>query len=388
MKKHILFSLFLLSAMNLVACSPSAPDSVTFNATFDTDVNFHTDLQQGLINSDNPKQYIDSNWDDITDQSMADSKPTTISWEAIADNGAKASRYEFNLWETRDVDNVITYKTKEPSIDLYNLKINTSYSYSITAYYGSMGLHSLDYIFTTYATGKIRNLYVDGVINMRDLGGYELEDPNKVMKQGLIYRSAQFNYDTSDESSIESAPTDEGKKTLINDLKIKTEIDLRDKTTRSGRDETFGINSSPIDSSVNYISLSMRFGGNNVLTHDYNKESLKSFFELCADINNYPIVFHCIRGTDRTGALAYALEALCGVSKADMMRDYYFSNFALDSKIMDISGKAYYPYEISESPGITMSEKAINYLTTKIGVSEETLNKIIDILTTKKDDII
>lgn len=384
MKKHTFLSLILLNSINLVACSNSIPDSVTYDVNFEAKVNFHSKIQQSLIDSDDPKQYIKYEWGGIQDEYKANCKPVTISWNAKADNNAKASRYEFNLWEGSDKDNAITYKTKDSKIDLYNLKINTSYNFSISAYYGEMNLNSLDYYFDTYNCKSVRNLYVEGVENMRDLGGYQLDDPNKVMKQGLIYRSAQFNYNQNDETGIKSAPTKEGKRVLIDELKIKTEIDLREKSNRKGEDETLGITSSPISKSVNYNYLPMRFGGSNVLTNSDNFESLKTFFELCADIKNYPIVFHCIRGTDRTGALAYALQALCGVNENDMMKNLLFSNFAPNCKIdiEKIYGTSFYPYEIKNTEGLTISERTINYLNSKIGVSKETLHKIIDILTT------
>ena len=40
------------------------------------------------------------------------------------------------------------------------------------------------------------------------------------------------------------------------------------------------------------------------------------------DAKNYPLVFHCIAGADRTGTLAYVVEALCGVSDGDMLFDW------------------------------------------------------------------
>ena len=148
--------------------------------------------------------------------------------------------------------------------------------------------------------------------------------------------------------------------------------------------ETAGITSSPLGSSVNYVNLPMKYGGSNVIANEANKASFKSFLEYCADEDNYPIAFHCVRGTDRTGAMAYAIGALCGVSELDLMKDYLFSNFAninsayLESKA--ITGAAFYIEQIRNSEGDTLSEKTKNYLISKTGVSLETLNSIISIL--------
>ena len=48
-------------------------------------------------------------------------------------------------------------------------------------------------------------------------------------------------------------------------------------------------------------------------------------FSLFVDKTNYPIVFHCIGGTDRTGTFAYLLEGLLGVDEEDLIRDYEMS---------------------------------------------------------------
>ena len=119
------------------------------------------------------------------------------------------------------------------------------------------------------------------------------------------------------------------------------------------------------------------------LENEDNFESIKSFFNYCAVETNYPIMFHCIRGTDRTGALAYALGALCGVSEDLLIRDYLFSNFAnINDNIekRDITGTSFYVYGIRNAEGSTMSEKAMNYLTSTVGVNKTTLESIVSIL--------
>ena len=41
-----------------------------------------------------------------------------------------------------------------------------------------------------------------------------------------------------------------------------------------------------------------------------------------ADPDNYPIIFHCTYGRDRTGTLAFIINGLLGVDKKDLFRDY------------------------------------------------------------------
>ena len=67
---------------------------------------------------------------------------------------------------------------------------------------------------------KIRNLYIDGVTNVRDLGGYLVN--GKITKQGLIYRTSKLNDDESTTPLISEKGID-----AFNKLGVKTEIDLR-----------------------------------------------------------------------------------------------------------------------------------------------------------------
>ena len=204
----------------------------------------------------------------------------------------------------------------------------------------------------------------------------------KTFKQGLIYRTAQFNYNKKDESAIPSAPSAKGKATLLKELKIKSEVDVRQRDNK-GKDETAGVRSSPLGSSVKYQYLPMKFGGSNIFEEDDNDASIKSFFEYMAVESNYPIAFHCVRGTDRTGALAYAIGALCGVSYYYLLRDYLFSNFANIGgtvKESTLESPSYYAEGINNSEGSSMSEKAANYLKAKVGVGQETLESIKAIL--------
>ena len=45
--------------------------------------------------------------------------------------------------------------------------------------------------------------------------------------------------------------------------------------------------------------------------------------------DNYPVMFHCAVGRDRTGTLAMLLQALCGASKEYIIHDYYTSMWSV-----------------------------------------------------------
>ena len=130
-----------------------------------------------------------------------------------------------------------------------------------------------------------------------------------------------------DANTFESEPTEQGKAAL-KELGIKTDIDLRKTVSFAGEDEVNGITSSPLGNDVKYVSCPMVYGNQNIFTQSENVPSIILFFETLADETNYPIAFHCLRGTDRTGALAYVLGAMMGMSEEDLLLDYLFSDLA------------------------------------------------------------
>ena len=58
-----------------------------------------------------------------------------------------------------------------------------------------------------------------------------------------------------------------------------------------------------------------------------NKFQIAELFKVLADKNNYPMIIHCAGGSDRTGMMAYLINALCGVEEKNLYQDYSFTNF-------------------------------------------------------------
>lgn len=165
----------------------------------------------------------------------------------------------------------------------------------------------------TITTDKtfLRNINVAGARNIRDLGGWTTENNDKVV-YGKIYRGAKLNLRNGNPGI-----TDAGKKTMREDLGIKTEIDLR------GSDDG-GQTECEFDPTANYYKISL---------NQYNpaisgsKESFRRIFDVLADENNYPIYFHCNAGADRTGTLAYLISGLLGVSYRNLTKDFELTSF-------------------------------------------------------------
>ena len=378
MKKNV-FTFASLVILSLSSCGYKNPGEVKFTVSNLSTIEIHSSLQTEFLESEDPDNFIARYTDELVNYSKSAPEKTKVSYTISSDNGTEPKSVQVYVSEQSDMSNPMKFDGTTTEADIYNLKTNTKYYYQVVGHYVSDFASEVKEFSTSNAT--LRNNYVDGVENVRDLGGWN--SSLGIYRQGLIYRTAQYNHGDArnNYNKYVSAPTELGKKTLLENLKIKTEIDLRETIDFDGIDENLKITSSPLGDSVNYVSCPMIYRGKNVLTQDANKESLKLFFNTLADSNNYPIAFHCLRGTDRTGALAYAIGALCGVSAEDLLKDYLFSNFArIESVVREGTIRNLYIKGINDSEGSTLQQKAKNYLLANIDIQESTLNSIINIL--------
>ena len=160
-----------------------------------------------------------------------------------------------------------------------------------------------------------RWIAVEGKVgNFRDLGG-RIGIGGRRVKQGLVYRSQGLN-NNSVEGTVPGANrlTVEDVRYLTRTLGIKTDLDLRSGGERAD------MKVSPLGKSVNYIYRSSpSYEG---IFRDSGKKTMaENFREFCRR-DNYPILFHCIGGADRTGALAYVLNGILGVSRHELETDW------------------------------------------------------------------
>ena len=262
-----------------------------------------------------------------------------------------------------------------------NLKTGTRYYWTVRATLsdGSV-IESKPAKFTTVE--GIRNISVEGVTNFRDMGGAHTTDGGTV-RQGLLYRSGRFNEKYSKDLMI----TENGLE-QVKQLGIRTDIDLRgDKEYfdtvayyANGYpvegDETMV---SPLGEDVNYV-LIPRIWDNSMMVAPAGTSMMKEIFDVLCDESNYPIVFHCSIGTDRTGMAAFLINCVLRLSDEDIIRDYLFSNFGdIGSPRMLANFQTATRYIRTDFEGETYSEKGINYLL-KAGVTLEQMEKLRSIL--------
>ena len=167
--------------------------------------------------------------------------------------------------------------------------------------------------------------------NLRDIGGIQACDGNKV-QTGHIYRSGHL----SDLTELDLE--------FLRSLQLKTIIDLRRPKETQERPHPFlqgcSINEISVSSSDNEFAvvagslnnpdiakqasgmIDKYFGG--IVTdrlHLY-----RPVFELAVNPNNYPLLFNCTAGKDRTGFVAAILLGLLGVSEDEVVEDFLLSN--------------------------------------------------------------
>lgn len=380
MNKNInkFLTLFVLgtATINLSACE-NDPKSVTFTLSDANGADIHTE-HQGLFLEDPKPDNIGRYSAFAEKEGYSAPNPITLMWKVTS-----AKNYQVSISENADMSNALTYSVaKNKGFDFFNAKVNAKYYWTVTANYKSNSFTSDVASFTTKDT-ILRNIRVDGVDNVRDLGGYKLAN-GKTIKQGLLYRSGQLN--KAKVTSNEPLATEDGQKVLTEQLKIKTDVDLRKNVAADdGTIENSGLNYSPIGSEVTYSSLPMYYDGQNMLEHNEpeklarNRESIVEFFDILADSTSYPVIYHCVQGKDRTGLLSYLVGALLGMNETDLYRDYLFTNFSTSvgspCKPDDISKR--YGLTINKVEGDSLSAKTYKYLNEELSIPTSTLDNVI-----------
>lgn len=336
-------------------------------------------------------EYLEGDYKEISadgKQELSRPEPIRLTWSATPekDYGVSVDYYVVELSTDSSFNTSKGYGVYTNELELYNLYLATDYYWRVSAMLsdGSTSNVSKTASFTTSDVAP-RNIYIDGVTNMRDLGGWKTADGGRV-KQGMIYRCGRLN-ESETNGTVNIEITENGI-SAMRGLGIKSQIDLRTPDNHSV--ETGGLTSSPLGENVNYYNCAMEWdvGSKNILTYEKNIPQIKAVFGYLADESNYPVIYHCNIGTDRTGLFAFLLNGLMGVAEEDLYRDYLFSNFGYICTKTTDSPRSYakltaaggYVDIIKKYNGATLSEKIENYLVEKVGIPKSDLDAIREIL--------
>lgn len=251
-------------------------------------------------------------------------RPVELRWRDDATNGVYVV----------SVDGRETTVSNRCSVRVVNLEPGRAYVWSVRA---GGETNAVSGSFTT-AADLPRLMLVDGVSNVRDLGGWTTKDGRRV-RMNRIYRSAGLRdcaRRTGDSLlSVRYEPgerrvTDLGLTTLKEELGIRFDIELR------SLKEAMGMESSVIPGAR---WLKVPFPAYDFVSDDVKgRLQFAKIFREFTFSENYPVLFHCAGGRDRTGTVAFLLNALLGVSEDDLCRDWEVSAFG-DSALTFSTGR-------------------------------------------------
>lgn len=319
-------------------------------------------------------QFLTTDNADIWDYYVAGNQPgrdgslkdIVISWENLSNK--QEIKYA--------TKNVVEYATKEDFSDsirvvtdnnVQSLAINNLYKASdyyvrVTAYAGEILLGTSSVIhFKTTDIGP-RVMTVDGIYNVRDLGGYMTESGKRTV-QGLLYRGGEMD------GNHHIALTEKGNETMSNLMGIKYDMDFRTLAECNFATE------SPIASAIKTHHI---IGGYADVFGGGYKEEIRDIFATFANKDNYPIYYHCWGGADRTGTISFLVNGLCGVSEKELIQDYEFTSYSIFGVRADHwDGYNFDGFlaQLKTYAGDTLSEKIETYLLT-IGVTVDEIYNI------------
>ena len=368
---------------------PPVEGNFTFNETaLNTPQEIHTSSQRAYLNYSG--DYYNISESQLTNFGMSgrqnNSAPEEVqlSWTYTAPTGKSALSYYVEFSQKSDLSDCLqTNTTNTTSIKFRNAYVGDNY-FKVYALLSDGTMENSQIKVFKVNTQAPRNIYAGNMPNVRDIGGRTTYAGGKI-KQGLIYRGAGNKFDNS------SQVNDECKDVLLNQLKLKTEINVANGTTNNLNLNGVTVKNCFMDYGT--AKSDQGVGGNGVPYSNMsrNAEKLRMVMDIFADSNNYPAFFHCRIGTDRTGIVGITLNGLLGVPFNEVIQDYLLSNFApIDGQryphkhanSTDSNGDdpAKYIDEILAMPGKNFQEKTVNALLS-IGVSMSTINSIIDNMT-------
>ncbi len=205
-----------------------------------------------------------------------------------------------------------------------------------------------DNIYTVVST---RTIAVEGMFNVRELGGYNTEDGKSFVKPGVIFRSGHLG-----------KLKDDGAK-VLEDIGVKYVLDFR------AENETVDLEDRPLSKATMNIIPAINFregdasaGNSRFVLREFLsapiEQRLKSKTDLmrhyrempfdnlaykdlfCRMLNDEaPVLFHCAAGKDRTGVAALLILLVLGVSVDTAIYDYMLTASVYKQRMEELKEK-------------------------------------------------
>ena len=248
-----------------------------------------------------------------------DKQRTTVRWE----RQENADSYTAVLSKNADMSHEMQYVVdgSETEYTFNALIPNTKYYVKVQSHdeNGKLLHETKMQSFTTQSDFCQRIVNVDGVSNVRDIGGYNAQGNSKV-KYGLLYRGARLN-----------AITDDGLATFTKELGIKTELDVRYGTDGGKVVDIEGVAYKQLGmwaySSILPDTCQPKSNGAG-LFDVRTIDAIKGVFETIANPDNLPAYIHCTAGADRTGTICYLINGVLGVEYDGLVQDFELTSFS------------------------------------------------------------
>jgi len=160
-----------------------------------------------------------------------------------------------------------------------------------------------------------RWVWIEGAENTRDVGGYRTQDGRSV-RRGCVYRSANLSHVTGAGCQA------------FRELKVATVVDFRNRMTAL---PLYGGDVYGIYQAAKVIGIPISFRKKGPWQEYYvrgvhdNADAFRQVFELIAQPDRLPLMYHCNAGTDRTGVMTALLLTLLGVDRDTVIADFRLS---------------------------------------------------------------
>ena len=300
----------------------------------------------------------------------AKNHPIQLKWS----NGSNSfSSAKLKFWSTADQSDLreVDLGANATSASLANLYRARKYRAQIVT---SDGKASQGFEFTT--GDYPRTITMGNINNVRDLGGY-MTSYGVRTTQGLIYRG----YYIEDKNGGHGVNyTAEAGKVHEEVMKIGYELDLQSSSEINGR-------TTSCLSGASYKCLTLVSYENFLKQNSY--QNLPEIFSILANADQKHVYFHCWGGADRTGMLAFFINAICGVSYTDLIEDFEITTETNNKRChMHNSSSAHFPKFLNAfiygwdgyDDNKTINENCEKWLLDVAGVSKAHIEKIREMM--------
>ena len=276
--------------------------------------------------------------------------PVKISW----DGGAAA---KIQLSKSATFEDAFEVPAEASPAEVFNLVPGEKYYYKVLAADGKVLKQAI-----VVPVGPLR--MINGVAgNVRDLGGWKAAGGH--IAYGKLYRGAALE-----------RISDSGRSIFLNDLGISVDLDLR-----GIKDSEARVKAVMPETVYLKLPVEKNLGRGTGNTQELYQQAIRSIIGWLGEGRS--IYFHCAGGADRTGSLAFLIEALLGVSESDLSKDYELTTFGrANTRLRNYRAteeETHILYELVTylrtfgAPGTSINDLVLNWATTRHSPSVDPL---------------